>query len=157
MTEISLICFNYSIFYQNKHKWFFIYNKRYSAFLKIKQHILYTHNGICINSNIQEIKNFLNQMSLFLFTKIKFSGKGYKIKKSRTKSLGLLFNRAHITCMWWKNLIIKKLKKYKIYIKHTKNNTKIIKLLMSIRPVNIFTKKGLRVSRQVVFKKKGKK
>ena len=79
-----------------------------------------------------------------------------KIKKNSSRSMILLFNRSHITTMWWKNVVLKKLKKYKMYIKHI-NNPEVVKLILKIRPINIFTKKGLRKSRQVLLKKKGKK
>jgi hypothetical protein len=69
----------------------------------------------------------------------------------------LLFNRAHITQTWWKNIILRKLKKYKIYIKYTHKNNNFIKSIIDVRYINIFTKKGLRKSKQILFKKKGKK
>jgi hypothetical protein len=69
----------------------------------------------------------------------------------------LLFNRAHTTTIWWKNIILKKLKKYKIYIKYNNRFENFIKTILNVRYINIFTKKGLRKSRQIVMKKKGKK
>jgi hypothetical protein len=69
----------------------------------------------------------------------------------------LLFNRAHITHLWWKNIFLKKLKKYKIYIKYTQINKKFFKTILNVRNINIFTKKGLRQSKQILYKKKGKK
>ena len=44
-----------------------------------------------------------------------------------------------------------------MYIKFNPVNEKIIKTIVGIRPVNIFTKKGLREARQILLKKKGKK
>jgi hypothetical protein len=44
-----------------------------------------------------------------------------------------------------------------MYIKYNPINKKIIETLINVRPVNIFTKKGLRRSRQILYKKKGKK
>ena len=103
------------------------------------------------------MNKFIKQFYLCNFTKIKFSGKGYKIKKNSKQSLILLFNRSHTTILWWKNTFIKKIKKYKLYIKYNNTNKTIIQTLLCIRPINIFTKKGLRTSRQILFKKKGKK
>jgi hypothetical protein len=68
-----------------------------------------------------------------------------------------LFNRAHTTTLWWKNKVIKKLKKYKMYIKYNYVQKRIVSTILNVRPINIFTKKGLRKSRQILFKKKGKK
>lgn len=44
-----------------------------------------------------------------------------------------------------------------MYIKYTPINKKIVDTMVGVRPVNIFTKKGLRISRQILYKKKGKK
>jgi hypothetical protein len=52
---------------------------------------------------------------------------------------------------------VKKLKKYKMYLKYTNKNYNIVETILKIRKLNIFTKKGLRLARQVVLKKKGKK
>jgi hypothetical protein len=69
----------------------------------------------------------------------------------------MLFNKSHTTTLWWNNIFLKKLKKYKIYIKYNNKSSNIIQTILGIRPINIFTKKGLRVARQILKKKKGKK
>jgi hypothetical protein len=104
-----------------------------------------------------KLKQFILQFIKYKYTKIKFSGKGYKIKKYKNNSIILMFNRSHITSLWWRGIFLKKLKKYKIYIKYNYLHTKIISDLINIRSINIFTKKGLRQSRQILLKKKGKK
>ena len=118
-----------------------------STFLKLKVN----------NLQNKKLNWFLKQFYICAFNKIKFSGKGYKIKKNSKQSLILLFNRSHITIIWWKNIILKKLKKYKIYIKYNYKNLPMVQTILNTRPVNIFTKKGLRNSRQILKKKKGKK
>ena len=160
---IPIINSNLSIF-KKKTILIYIYNKIYCCFLKISKNFkikLLTSTtlevvGICKNTT-SIISKYIQQFYFCNFTKIKFTGKGYKIKKNNKKSIILLFNRAHITIMWWNNIIVKRLKKYKIYIKYTNKTRKIVELLLNIRPINIFTKKGLRKSRQILFKKKGKK
>jgi hypothetical protein len=103
------------------------------------------------------MEKFLKQFNLCNFSKIKFTGKGYKIKKNTKSSLVLLFNRAHTTVIWWRGLFLKKLKKYKMYLRYTNKNKNIINTIINVRPINIFTKKGLRGTRQILLKKKGKK
>ena len=44
-----------------------------------------------------------------------------------------------------------------MYLKYNKTDSKIINLILGIRPISIFTKKGLRIARQIILKKKGKK
>jgi hypothetical protein len=140
-----------------------MYNNNYFCLIKIPNSVkikLITRQTIKLYNGWADffgLNPFLKQFSTCESTKIKFTGKGYKIKKNSKNSLVLLFNRSHTTTIWWKNIFLKKLKKYKMYIKYTKMNTKIIETITNIRPINIFTKKGLRKSRQVLLKKKGKK
>jgi len=44
-----------------------------------------------------------------------------------------------------------------MYIKYNKQDKMVINTILNIRPINIFTKKGLREARQIFLKKKGKK
>ncbi len=157
--------FNFSIFKNNNTTYLYIYNINYFCFLKFSKNTqikIKTNKLLEINNDnninvVRNIKYFLNQFYFYKFTKIKFTGKGYKIKKNSNKSMILLFNRAHTTTLWWKNIVIKKLKKYKMYIKYNNTQKNIINNILNIRYINIFTKKGLRMSRQIIFKKKGKK
>ena len=167
--QIQINNLKLSIFKINDFVWLYIYNKNYSIFLKIKSSsfkIKSTNTVVVLNKNVclkdmfildKKLYNFVKQIDTYLYVKIKFSGKGYKIKKNNNNNLLLLFNRAHITNIWWKNIIIKKLKKYKIYIRYTQINIHIIQRIINTRIINIFTKKGLRKSKQILFKKKGKK
>ena len=160
--KLSIKNFNISVLLKKDRMYIYVYNKNFYCFFKIlKSFNLRLKNSSYLeldnyfNSNFININNYLKQFYLCQFTKIKFTGKGYKIKKNTKKSIVLLFNRAHITVLWWNNLIIKRLKKYKMYIKYIQGD--IIKQIINIRCINVFTRKGLRESRQVLFKKKGKK
>lgn len=165
--SIFLKNYNLSIFKKNQHIYVYIYNTQYYCILKIPSNIkiflektkkfTLIYKNPQINNIYNSINSFLKQFFLYEYTKIKFTGKGYKIKKNTNKSLILLFNRSHITILWWQNIFIKKLKKYKIYIKYNNINKNIIPNILNIRNINIFTKKGLRKSRQILLKKKGKK
>jgi len=158
---ISLWNFNVSIFKKNSINYIYIYNNVYFCIIKTST-TLKIENNFYIkilekNEQLKKINGFIKQFYLCDFAKIKFTGKGYKIKKNSNKSIILLFNRAHITILWWSGFFLKKLRKYKLYIKYTNINKKIIKTILNVRYINIFTKKGLRQSRQVLMKKKGKK
>lgn len=161
---LNLHGFNISIFKKNKLIYLYIYNNIYYSFIKIPQKIklkLKTRLILEINDKqpveLTRVKTFLRQFTKCESLKIKFTGKGYKIKKNSKNSLMLLFNRSHITTIWWKNTFVKKLKKYKLFIKYTPINRKIVETILNIRSINIFTKKGLRKARQILYKKKGKK
>lgn len=164
INSLNLENFNVSIFKKKELTYLYVYNTNYYTLIKISKIFkinIKTKNLLellnPINNKELSFKGFLKQFRLCEFTKIKFTGKGYKIKKNTKHSLILLFNRAHITTIWWKNIFVYKLKKYKIYTRYTNMNKNFINTLISVRHINIFTKKGLRKSRQILFKKKGKK
>jgi hypothetical protein len=157
---VNIYNYNYSIFQKEKYTYIYVYNNYYSCFIKINKKIevnIQSSNKITLKScNLKSINAFLYQFLTCNFTKIRFVGKGYKIKKNCSNNIFLLFNRSHMTNVWYKNIILRKYKKYKIYIRHIAAWS-IVQNILSIRPVNIFTKKGLRTSRQIIYKKKGKK
>jgi hypothetical protein len=153
--------YDYSVLVKEKLLYIYVYNTHYTCFLKINKKLELNIIGknilaINCNNNARNTNAFLRQFFLCDFTKIKFMGKGYKIKKNADNNMFLLFNRSHITNIWYKNIFVKKYKKYKIYIKHVCAMA-AIQTILNVRPVNIFTKKGLRSSRQIIYKKKGKK
>jgi hypothetical protein len=168
MTKIFLENFKVSLFSSKSQTYVYVYNNNHYCFIKIAKAV-----KLCIkNSNCVEILNssvaltskatnglnsFLKQFYFYEHSKIKFAGKGYKIKKNSNKSIILLFNRAHITIAWWRNLFLKKHRKYKVYIRHSVLQKSMVDLLLNVRRVNFFTKKGLRTSKQILYKKKGKK
>ena len=161
---INLQNFNTSVLKKKNSLYLYSYTNTYYCLIKIS-----TDTKVkLLNSTTMEVQKnhkifdfsinkYLKQFYICNFTKVKFTGKGYKIKKNSNKSIILLFNRAHITILWWNNIFVKKLKKYKIYIKYTNKNNRVIEYLLKTRFINIFTKKGLRASRQILYKKKGKK
>ena len=170
---LDLKFYEYSIFNSKNEYIIYIYtnyyysvinlNKNNEIKLKYSQEIFLEKKFLENSNNSKKINfnyifsKYLSQFNLCCFTKIKFSGKGYKIKKNSTNSLVLLFNRSHTTTIWYKNIILKKLKKYKMYIKYMYGDFSIGNTIFNVRPINIFTKKGLRKSRQILLKKKGKK
>jgi hypothetical protein len=70
-----------------------------------------------------------------------------------------MFGHSHLNIIFLKNVKIKRLGKYK-YVFKSKNKEKIKTLSMlicSVKPINMFTKRGIRNGRQIIFKRKGKK
>lgn len=163
------IFFNLSIF-KNKKIIIYIYNKNYFYILKLNNIFLKNFLVTKINNNLNFItfsnffftkkiftlKSILLAWSFYFFKKIKFSGKGFRIKKNKKKKNFLLeFNKSHITIFLIKKIILKKIKKSKflnLYI-NKKYLTKINKQLVTINFINKYTKRGLRNTRQI-FKKK---
>jgi hypothetical protein len=149
---------------------FYCYNKIYFYKFSFEKFIfdvnLNSITAIIDNNNELDIfeknvfKKFIKSLDCYFFLKIKFKGKGYKIKYSKKrKFMRFFFGRSHITFMKYKNVIIKKTLKYKFVLKS--NNLEKLKFVgnktKNIKNVNIFTSRGIRISRSVLFKRRGKK
>lgn len=100
---------------------------------------------------------FFLSLEYIFYKKLKFSGKGFKIKKKKNNII-LYFNTAHINLILIKNNITLKLSKnkYIIFSNNKQYNYIDSYLFKSVKLNNIFTKRGLRFSRQLILKKKGK-
>lgn len=109
---------------------------------------------------LKKLENFLFSWDNYFYEKIKFTGKGYRITFRKKKKLIIFFfGHSHDTIMVFRSLILKQPHKYKFLI--IKNSLYKLKQLVSkitkIKPMNIYTKRGLRNSRQIIKKRKGKK
>ena len=102
--------------------------------------------------------SFFYNIGKYFSKKILFSGKGYKIKKKKS-SIFFYFNKSHFNIFIYKNILFKKIKKNKLILKSSNNNFmfNLLKTITNIRNINLYTLKGIRISRQVVYKKIGKK
>ena len=157
LNKISGIGYNISIFKNHFSYYLYVYSKNYFMLIKINTNPKKKNNLLCVVIT-KTIDAFIKQFVIYTNNKIKFTGKGYKIKKNHKNNLILLFNRSHITNIFYCNVFLKKIKKYKIYVYGTNDNIyKLVKALLNVRYINIFTKKGLRSSRQIILKKKSKK
>lgn len=108
----------------------------------------------------KKLQQFTYKTSLFYYRKLKFTGKGYKIKKSKLKkSFKLYFGRSHTQYLFSGGLRFKKLSKYRLFLlsNNKKRLNRIMTLTLKTRPLNRYTKRGLRCTRQFVLKRPGKK
>ena len=91
---------------------------------------------------------------------MKFTGKGYKIRKSKAKrSLKFYFGRSHHTYVFSGGLNFKRLSKYRLLLlaNNKKRLNRIASLVLQVRPVSRYTKRGLRCTRHFILKRPGKK
>ena len=91
---------------------------------------------------------------------MRFTGKGYKIRKSKAKrSLKFYFGRSHQTYVFSGGLNFKRLSKYRLLLlaNNKKRLNRITRLVLCIRPINRYTKRGLRCTRHFILKRPGKK
>jgi ribosomal protein L6P/L9E len=106
------------------------------------------------------LHNFLFSLNYYFFTKIKFTGKGYRIAfRKKKKIINFYFGHSHNTIVVFRSVLLKKPHKYKFLIfSNSKRKLNFLnEMILNIKPINIFTKRGLRNSRQTIFKRTGKK
>jgi len=154
--KINLYNKNYifNIFLKNNKS--FIFTNKYNNILKIK------HKKLINNQNLinTTINSFLKLLDIYKFIKIKFKGKGFKIGFYKNKNImNFFFGSSHINIFYIKNMMIKKISKYKFILKsnNLKNINQTAKKIVNIRKVNFYTLRGLRQSRQFIIKRKGRK
>lgn len=115
------------------------------------------NNSVYMNNTINK---FLKNLYSYNFLKIKFKGKGYKIKILRKKKMiQFFFGVSHIKITFLKKIIIKKLSKYKFLLKSKSIQIlkKISNKIINVRKINPYTLRGLRLSKMIIIKRKGKK
>ena len=92
------------------------------------------------------------------FKKLKFKGKGYYIFKNKRNTVTPQFGYAHRIYIYSYFLNVKFLSKTSIFIFGLSSNDIVFvsSKIKSTRPINIFTGRGVRFSREVIYKKQGK-
>jgi ribosomal protein L6P/L9E len=96
--------------------------------------------------------------SKIFFKKLKFKGKGYYIYKNIRNTIALQFGYSHMMYLYSFFVAVKFITKTTILMFGT-NYINILKKsysLFNIKKINIFTGKGIRFSRQIIYKKTGK-
>ena len=160
-----------NILLKNSSYYIIIFNKNFFVKYKISKNnnIFFNTHGFSLNIKFKQIKlnmiksvEFVNKLNYslnnYFLKKITFTGKSYKIKK-KTKCLYMIFNKSHKEVLTWKNIFLKKLRKTKLLIKSSNSSllNNISNRILYVRKVNIFNKKGLKISKSIKYKKRGKK
>jgi len=107
-----------------------------------------------------KINSMLFSFTNYFFQKIKFKGKGFRLKiRKQKKIIKFLFGHSHMVAIFLKNTKLLKCGKYKFTIKNTnpKFLDKITNNTTKIKQNNVYTNRGLRKGRQIICKRKGKK
>lgn len=110
--------------------------------------------------NINKITNFMKSLDLYFYSKIKFKGKGFRIRFfKKIRFVKFFFGKSHRSQIFYKKIIVKRINKYKFIMKNINKGVLIKnkKITVKIRPVNLYTLRGIRCSRQMIGKRKGKK
>lgn len=116
----------------------------------------FTNNYVSIYTHI--LKFFYKMLITPIFKKIKFKGKGYYLYKSRRGSITPQFGYSHRLYLYTFFTNVSFLNKTSLIIfgSNIKDILLSSKTLYKWRPLNIFTGRGVRFSRQIVYKKSGK-
>lgn len=131
----------------------FFFDKKTKSFLL---YFFYINSFYRIFWNIFKLVFF--SFTKIFFRKLKFKGKGYYIYKNLRNTIALRFGYSHIKRLYFFFSYVKFLSKTSVFIfgidKFTIFN--LSKQLKNVRPINIFTGKGVRFTRQIVYRKTGK-
>jgi ribosomal protein L6P/L9E len=103
-------------------------------------------------------KNIFFSFSKIFFKKLKFKGKGYYIYKGFRNTIATQFGYSHMIRIFGYIISLKFLSKTIIlaFGINKYDILKISRILINKRPHNIFTGKGVRFSKQIIYKKTGK-
>lgn len=156
----------------NNHKSVFIYSKNYFFSLAIPGGLvdcLYDINTRNLSIHSLYINNFyrlfwwkLQECAMLFyqpkFLKLKFKGKGYYVYKNKRNTITPQFGYAHRLYLYSYFVSVKFLSKTSIFL-FGFLKADLLKVgygLKKMRPINIFTGRGVRFSKQVIYKKVGK-
>jgi hypothetical protein len=168
------VIWNFSIFKIKKKNFFFFYfySINYFFFLPLNLFFLsfkftkissvisifYFYRPIFFYTFFSYFKKFFYSFSKLFFKKLKFKGKGYYIYKNKRNTIAFQFGYSHIKRLFFFYNFVKFLSKTSILV-FGLNPWKISQTSLFIkktRPINIFTGKGVRFNRQIVYRKTGK-
>jgi len=99
-----------------------------------------------------------NSITSAFFNKIKFRGKGYYVYKNYRNAISFQFGFSHRVKIYLYFVNVKKLTKTSVLM-FGLNKFDIIKaghMFTDKRPINIFTGRGARFTRQIIYRKSGK-
>ena len=156
--------FNTTVFYLTSNTYYlnlssknnlsFFYFDKFTRVITLKS--LYTNSYYL--TFMRTFESTLGSFSKPSFIKLKFKGKGYYIYKNKRNTIAPQFGYSHRLYLYSYFTSVKFLGKTKVMLfgfnKNDIFNSAL--LIKSKRPINIFTGRGVRFSRQVVYKKQGK-
>ena len=121
---------------------------------KINSHYVNNYYRLFWNLLTQVLKSFYSPS----FLKLKFKGKGYYIYKNKRNTITPQFGYAHRLYLYSYFVSVKFLSKTSIIVFgfEWRDLIKIGLGVKNMRPINIFTGRGVRFAKQIIYKKVGK-
>ncbi len=119
---------------------------------------VFNHKNVKYGLFWKEFNNVLFSLSSYFFKKLKFKGKGYYIFKNSRNTVALQFGYSHKIYVYSYFIFIKFISKTVVLLFgiNTFDLTAQAFKLFYTRSYNIFTGKGIRFAKQIIYKKVGK-
>lgn len=156
--NIKFIILNNSFLYLYNNELFLLLNiNKYNFYYNTLLNILKINTNLKLLSKRNFLNNFLFLWNNFLFNKLYFLGKGFKLKKINNNTY-FNFNHSHIKLMINQKSIIKKIQKNKLLIINKDFNVlkNLTNISNNIKKLSFYTKRGMRSAKQIVYIKKNK-
>lgn len=180
MKKVNYNSFEKAFFFYKPSKLLVCKSKYYKIFFVIKNyyisHYILNSYEFSLNLNLNSISykfifttnfffyfnkfwnKFIKYLYIYNFIKIKFTGKGYYLFRTIRNTLGLQFNYSHKVNIYAFHFNIKKYSKRSWLFFNLDKRVLIffLKFFKHYRPINVFTGRGIRFTKQIVYLKKKK-
>jgi len=102
--------------------------------------------------------NTFYSFSKVFFLKLKFKGKGYYIYKNSRNTITSQFGHSHRIYIYSVFISVKFLTKTTVFLFGSSKKDVLTTgySIQKVKPINIFTGRGVRFSKQIIYKKTGK-
>jgi len=117
------------------------------------------------NCDVDRIKLFYQKLTQLIrlfylpfFLKLKFKGKGYYVYKNKRNTITPQFGFSHRNYVYSSSLNVKFLSKTKVFLFGLSkiDALRVAYTFKRLKPINIFTGRGVRFSKQLIYRKTGK-
>ena len=135
------------------HVCYRMYDKQTSAFYCVHPHTPYLYE-----TYLRMLNELFASLHRPLFLKIRFKGKGYYVYKNSRNTIAPQFGYAHRVYVYAPAVSVRFLSKTKILIfgLSRRDIFETSHSFKATRPINVFTGRGVRFARQLVYRKTGK-
>ena len=154
---------HFSVYFYKKHYFINITIPINVTYFTVDQQLsmfkfFFHHSPYCYQLYLNSLSELFSRFSKPFFLKIRFRGKGYYMYKNKRNTIAPQFGYAHRVYVYAHAHSVKFLSKTKILLFGLSKN-EIFNTgynLKQVKPINIFTGRGIRFARQIVYKKTGK-
>jgi hypothetical protein len=118
----------------------------------------HNHSSYCYSAYLRVLTDISSRFNRLFFLKIRFKGKGYYIYKNYRNTVAPQFGYAHRVYVYAQAVSVKFLSKTKVLL-FGLSKRDILAVgynLKMVKPINIFTGRGVRFARQIIYRKTGK-